>query len=669
MVRGIVPLDANTGSVHVSDEATPLLGSVAVLKTPANYVDVAKRHPPLTPRWSPRSTRRSFAAWLGRFDAATTPAQLLQHLHEAKSTPGILDAVRTWDGACMTEIAPALQILCRHLELHNRAAFRASWCPHIAQCVMWGEGTFSPPLTREFFEKTYRDAVASPSVRLGLLISSATDVMAHMNVALEKSALLSNDMMRQELCLSSLRSSDANQQKLHCIDQRIEVPVHVAFPSCVRYNACRVGEHPVLSGGGSLQRLDGMSLLSLLFRVAARGRSAHNDSIAVLVFSGDSTLRETFLRLIHLIRYDGAAGGRKAPPFFDLPSWSDIMYNVFSNGDRIDLFASPFSGSPRRRESGIAEALRSQRQRLRSGERMPLLTMLFLFSKRTAMPRKELWDATRERRLESIIPLGLVVEGTLFWETERDSAFMTTWHKEAERRSAAASFPFVVMTGHPKIELCRSGHRDFVPKRVLVAHSAPLAPDGRRQPLNVFNARKNIEALHFMKRVADQRSTAGPEVSSLTAAVSSKETFVWDSVAVLDKASLLWMPGILPIDHIHLSCRMLPSSDRPQDPLMHKAVRLVDQWVLLVTRGITHSTLGNSSYLAHWETVVDALERNAAKLLLPPVSTPLTERWRPAGGKKRSIGHYVNLAADGRGCVDVGNELLIHELLLGLVGG
>lgn len=631
-----------------------------------------------TPQWRPPdSSPPAIPTWLRRYDTAATPSELLNILRTS-TPPRTAVVIEPGDEGCITQLRPALQIACRHLELHHEALWRTSWCPHLARCVMWGEGLFYPPLSQEMLVVSYKKAVATlPHARLGLLISSAPELTAYLKNIEERAVYTRNDMMQQELCLSALSespTSTTDRQEKQCRHHEITIPAHVAFPSCrsmMGSDVCRVDKHPVVSREiGAPHVLDGISVLSILFRMASIASAPTSDGRAVLVFSGDSTLRETFLRLINLIRHKVAPDQNSSRPFFDLPTWSDILYDVFSDGDRIQLFASPFSGGSRKHTSGILRVLqdrhRHHRSEVKHDRPTPLVTMLFLFSKRTAEPRRELWHAQQEQRLESFVPLGLLVEGTLFWETERDPNFVASWKQEASRQRTSGShptFPFVAMMAHPKMELCRAGHCASVPQRKLTSsHQAPqpipLTKDvTTRSTSDVFNAQKNAEALQFMKHVVNERlSLAG-------------RSYMWERVAVLDKAALLWIPGILPIDHIHLSCRMLPTPDKPQDPLIRKGIHPWDQWHYIMSRGVSGegSVKISTMALKEWAELIHALEAAATKQHFPPIHTPLRERWRHAGGKKRSIGHYVALAVDGRGCADVGNELLLYELLAGFV--
>lgn len=633
------------------------------------------------PRWHPppEDAVTHDTLWLHQFDDALSLPALADAIRERKrayslttrgasSSPphAAAAAAASEDVRCITQLSPSLQLACRHLQRHNLEAYAASWCPALQRCVMWGEGTFSPPITEALLRARHA-AVANAAprwMRLGLLVTTPQDLEAYRTTATARAALQAQDISAQEICLSAVGSGRRCDSL-----QDLNVPIQVVFPACGSSNvACAVQEHPVLSPvqqAAAGLRLDGVSVLSVLFYLSRR--SARPGQCGLLVFSGDSTLRETFLRLIHLIRFDHHDDDHdissSLSPFFDLPTWGDIVYSVFEDGDTFELFASPFSGGGSRKHNSddLRRFLDQSSSSSPPGGRRPILMMLFLFSKRTSEPRRELWDANHlERRLDHVASVGLVVEGTLFWEGERDRSFVDAWRRESMRTVTSSSYPLVIMTAHPKFELCRAGHHALVPKRIL---GLPAAPPFGSSPLPlVFNSIKNAESLEFMAQVLLQRSRSGVMPKPANAPL-------WKDVFVLDKAALTWLPGVLPIDHIHLSCRMVPSLNKPQDPLLVRPIRTVDQWWSVLHSGDDRNQRHRISEedAARWADVVEGLD-GALSPLLPPIGTPLPHRWRHAGGKKRTFGRYVNLATDGRrGCADVGNHLLIHELIVGLL--
>jgi hypothetical protein len=636
--------------------------------------------------------------WLTQFDAALTVDALRATV--ARATDGLPRLARAPAAedisACVAQLSPPLQVACRHLRWHNQSSYNASWCPSLYRCVLWGAGTFSLRISSDALGQHARllmDGVGrrgpqfpeecTPAKLASLFLAGGTSSEALLEQYNRRAIIQAADIARQELCLEELASNRGSVLDRKC-SQDSHVVVNALFPHpCQLTATSRTFEMQGQSGSYVLP-LSPMDVLSLLYRISAPA-AGYNTRMSLLVFSGDSTVRESFLRLVHFVRHGSVhcnprrGGVATQPlmfcvPFFDLPTWGDILYSVYSDGDAVRLFPSPFSGGSRKGPSEVAQYLsRGATGRDEAGKSggVVLFSMLFLFSKRTSEPRKELWGP-RNSRIETLVHVRLLVEGTLYWEPHRDQTFIRLWEQEAERvlgdvRVSHDTFPFVALLAHPKFELCRAGFHKFVPRREYLSEieetslpalqSLDVREGGLPRGTNMtstFNLDKNEDVLKFVRRVAQRRAANGSRHSSADA-------HVWNDVYALDKSRLPWVPGVLPVDHIHLACRLLPARGRPHDPLVAQPSTL-QQWSLIMSSGDETHTPHD---LRDWAASLEALDA-ACGVILPDLQTPLSPRWKHAGGKKRSFGRFVNLATDGRRCLDLGNEVLLEALMFGM---
>lgn len=549
-----------------------------------------------------------------------------------------------WVGAtrdtskCMYEIPPAQQRACRALRSVNTTVYSRSWCPFVEVCVFWGAGYFNHRLTPEALLQAAESL--SPS-KLQSLASVAS------LFAIQSLGVLSE--------LQHLRGRVA----AHVTDHKLQSEAETREPATPRvavnvqpiFKGMRVTVEPncgavTSARAAPCEPLTSLDIAALFYQRAVRSRTSSDPSARdIFVFCGDSTLRELFLRIVNYIR-----NGHPSPsPFFDLRSWSDIVYDVFQGGDQLRFFDSPFSRKkPKTSVLGGLEEQGSTAAGPHSG--MPLFSLVFLFSKRTKEPRREVWasDLPHFRRMH------LLVEGTLFWEPTRSSDYVAMWGAKLAHSAREVPLDFVPMTGAFLCELCRHHRHADVPIRIfggpVDAADGPMDRDALIRLANdeavsrVFNLQKNIELFAWLWNVSHFRA------SPLT------------RVAVLDKARLSSVPSLLPTDHIHLSCRIVSASSR--DALLgDSALSPLSQWLTLLTRG--GAAAFSNEDVAVWSRWFESQPRECDGLPCDkrPVDLPQEPQWVAAERSKKKSNRFVTFTTDRRGCHDVGDATLVLALI------